>query len=104
FELRRAPLVLHSFPTRRSSDLVEQRPNHRRCVSVSGKMVVECPAHVFGSNDSTGTNAVGAQHRLDPPPERASVPRRVGRAEAHLDRKSTRLNSSHLGISYAVFC
>src|SRR5262245_63625093 len=26
-----------------------------------------------------------------------------GRIEA-LDRKSTRLNSSHLGISYAVFC
>src|SRR5258705_7151946 len=25
-------------------------------------------------------------------------------AVAHLDRKSTRLNSSHLGISYAVFC
>src|SRR5258705_3223111 len=24
--------------------------------------------------------------------------------EAHPDRKSTRLNSSHLGISYAVFC
>src|SRR5205814_10550687 len=23
---------------------------------------------------------------------------------AHADRKSTRLNSSHLGISYAVFC
>src|SRR5438045_6379482 len=27
-------------------------------------------------------------------------PRRLGRE----DRKSTRLNSSHLGISYAVFC
>src|SRR5258705_2821306 len=25
-------------------------------------------------------------------------------ASAGLDRKSTRLNSSHLGISYAVFC
>src|SRR5436853_7469083 len=25
-------------------------------------------------------------------------------AGARLDRKSTRLNSSHLGISYAVFC
>src|SRR5205814_8070770 len=25
-------------------------------------------------------------------------------AAASLDRKSTRLNSSHLGISYAVFC
>src|ERR1035438_3472096 len=30
---------------------------------------------------------------------------RIGRAaRAKLDRKSTRLNSSHLGISYAVFC
>src|SRR5262245_62667379 len=36
---------------------------------------------------------------------------RVGQPHAHgavgqlgLDRKSTRLNSSHLGISYAVFC
>src|SRR5690349_22046851 len=26
------------------------------------------------------------------------------RAELHLDRKSTRLNSSHVEISYAVFC
>src|ERR1035441_6900625 len=25
-------------------------------------------------------------------------------AETRIDRKSTRLNSSHLGISYAVFC
>src|SRR2546430_11011045 len=54
-------------------------------------------------------------------PERPSVPprhrdggveeargendREVGAAvEAHLDRKSTRLNSSHSQISYAVFC
>src|SRR5438045_5442311 len=28
----------------------------------------------------------------------------VGVGWADLDRKSTRLNSSHLGISYAVFC
>src|SRR5258705_4094597 len=27
-----------------------------------------------------------------------------GRAGRQADRKSTRLNSSHLGISYAVFC
>src|SRR5258705_3445851 len=37
-----------------------------------------------------------------------AAPRRISRsAPAHrrtLDRKSTRLNSSHLGISYAVFC
>src|SRR2546426_4094523 len=41
----------------------------------------------------------------------AGCPRRVGRDDAvrlerrpHQDRKSTRLNSSHLVISYAVFC
>src|SRR5689334_24543844 len=30
--------------------------------------------------------------------------RRTGRAERRQDRKSTRLNSSHSSISYAVFC
>src|SRR2546427_12602340 len=30
--------------------------------------------------------------------------RRAGRARRHQDRKSTRLNSSHSQISYAVFC
>src|ERR1035438_331219 len=40
---------------------------------------------------------------------RASLPRQQRPApdpcrETPLDRKSTRLNSSHLGISYAVFC
>src|SRR3712207_8272269 len=29
---------------------------------------------------------------------------RTGTRRAHLDRKSTRLNSSHANISYAVFC
>src|SRR5438045_9094613 len=53
------------------------------------------------------------------PPARAALARRLASAlatryaitldasgdpEAFLDRKSTRLNSSHLGISYAVFC
>src|SRR5262245_64802170 len=35
-------------------------------------------------------------------PRRRSIP--VAAAGGHSDRKSTRLNSSHLGISYAVFC
>src|SRR5262245_65070140 len=37
---------------------------------------------------------------FDAPPERGGS----GATIAILDRKSTRLNSSHLGISYAVFC
>src|SRR3712207_7276294 len=33
-----------------------------------------------------------------------SVPQRWAEAVTRLDRKSTRLNSSHANISYAVFC
>src|SRR5205814_10438810 len=45
-----------------------------------------------------------------PPAPRARAPRPPSRPSARScypvsrDRKSTRLNSSHLGISYAVFC
>src|SRR3712207_7752363 len=34
----------------------------------------------------------------------AGASRDLGDARAHEDRKSTRLNSSHANISYAVFC
>src|SRR5262245_63729586 len=37
-------------------------------------------------------------------PASAAGPGRPGSPPAARDRKSTRLNSSHLGISYAVFC
>src|SRR5690242_20933135 len=40
----------------------------------------------------------GEDQRRDP-----AQPRH-GRVERRLDRKSTRLNSSHMSISYAVFC
>src|SRR3712207_7022346 len=52
-------------------------------------------------------------HRADPPgtPSLVSRLRRAarrggaeGRARKEQDRKSTRLNSSHANISYAVFC
>src|SRR5262245_66604975 len=43
--------------------------------------------------------------RLASSPSRSRVPSRLRRpAPLARDRKSTRLNSSHLGISYAVFC
>src|SRR5262245_64520431 len=43
--------------------------------------------------------ALRNERRETPNPLRASGP-----FITHQDRKSTRLNSSHLGISYAVFC
>src|SRR2546430_6515376 len=42
-------------------------------------------------------------HTTPSPAERASRAERLQRVEAQ-DRKSTRLNSSHSQISYAVFC
>src|SRR5438876_3611739 len=74
---------LHSFPTRRSSDL--------RVPLLARKK--------------------GQHNRLHPrPPERkhlhqALLRTAVGRLLSRdQDRKSTRLNSSHPSISYAVFC
>src|SRR3712207_8764875 len=41
-------------------------------------------------------------HRLDQ--RRQPPPLRIGQDPRRADRKSTRLNSSHANISYAVFC
>src|SRR5204863_3829151 len=77
---------LHSFPTRRSSDLLKQcegfcrfrtRSTRRRRDSSRGRW--PC----WNATVSTASTAT------DP---------------ATRDRKSTRLNSSHVEISYAVFC
>src|SRR5437899_7271395 len=70
---------LHSFPTRRSSDL------HGACLGAS--------AHVCSRVRAKTAIFQGIDHES----------RRRKRGEER-DRKSTRLNSSHLGISYAVFC
>src|SRR5438477_6412107 len=78
-----ADLILHSFPTRRSSDLrgVPQDPAGR-CA---------------GSAHATGDRGA--------PAPRAFARRHLGRTlSGGEDRKSTRLNSSHMSISLAVFC
>src|SRR5690349_22131843 len=52
---------------------------------------------------SSGTSSDGDDHRLQLPQFTVhSVSRRSDPKQ--LDRKSTRLNSSHVEISYAVFC
>src|SRR5256885_11836212 len=54
-----------------------------------------------------GADLIGGPVAIEPRPAEARAPRvvlgeRIGITKA--DRKSTRLNSSHLVISYAVFC
>src|SRR5947209_15072597 len=78
-------LYLHSFPTRRSSDLA----NREESVQPSLKTDEE--------RSSRGAQDQGAQYRIAPA-SMESVP------DFKLDRKSTRLNSSHANTSYAVFC
>src|SRR2546426_8318943 len=68
------------FPTRRSSDLIR-----------------------FPSLDAGAAPAPETQDRR-PPRAQRSVIEAPDRQVQEADRKSTRLNSSHLVISYAVFC
>src|SRR5262245_63810546 len=87
---------LPSFPTRRSSDL-DGAPDAAHeaddAVVLAGLRPVRDRHEVDDLADAVG--------REEPCQED------VGVRQVHLappDRKSTRLNSSHLGISYAVFC
>src|SRR5439155_21643264 len=90
------------FPTRRSSDLLvsQSTPKTFMCPSarfvpgvrkeqkdyaINGGPVGCCPER----NNGTNTTLTGVANAL------------IG---IRLDRKSTRLNSSHVAISYAVFC
>src|SRR5687768_17858808 len=55
------------------------------------------------ADEGTGQRRSHGVHRLRERPVRRPRPRRV-RSRQGRDRKSTRLNSSHGYISYAVFC
>src|SRR5690606_41220011 len=87
---------LHSFPTRRSSDLsVDSIPtstdkeDHVSMGVTSGRKLMEVVSNVqHGLAIELLCNTQGLEF-LRP---------------MKTDRKSTRLNSSHVKISYAVFC
>src|SRR5205807_9146547 len=87
---------LHAFPTRRSSDL-------RPPVCPGGQGVGQRPRQRGGSvrGDRRDQDRRPADQDQGGDPECA--PART-RDHPPGDRKSTRLNSSHLVISYAVFC
>src|SRR5947208_6341463 len=82
-----AHLVLHSFPTRRSSDLQKMR-------NVVSRTNVD---HAWARARVRQVAAPGTTLR-------PSAPAWIYQLVQPLDRKSTRLNSSHQIISYAVFC
>src|SRR5207245_6973489 len=92
-----ARAALASFPTRRSSDLHDE-------IAEPG-----VGAHELGADDDEEREAEAHAERHDDPRQRGGddhAPDQLAtaRAQAGRDRKSTRLNSSHGSISYAVFC
>src|SRR5256885_3048967 len=78
------PALLPYRHHRQKADLRRRRPDHPRA-------------------DRAGRSAPGLRRRRPLRPAR-HPPRLCPGHLSRLDRKSTRLNSSHLVISYAVFC
>src|SRR5690606_41137031 len=91
--------VLHSFPTRRSSDL---EIHMAVFLFLAGQPSRNAEARLLGAPIQDSEHADGltsiAPKRPDPGITGDTVPLHI------IDRKSTRLNSSHVKISYAVFC
>src|SRR5690606_40164394 len=90
--------ALPSFPTRRSSDLHAERAPPAVGPVRLGQLVRTAaePGQVLPA----GGSPAGVQDRLGVP---EPGPSEHGRVRPQ-DRKSTRLNSSHVKTSYAVFC
>src|SRR5690606_40780493 len=104
FSGRAGPLrVLHSFPTRRSSDLQTLidfvREHSKVPVIETGAGVCHTYVESTAKLDDAASIVVNAKVSR-PSVCNALDTMIVDRA----DRKSTRLNSSHVKISYAVFC
>src|SRR5205814_9054777 len=86
------PRDLHSFPTRRSSDLGARE--NSLTLAIGSTVGRGCRGRSSSSLRGSGANPSALRTSRTP----------VGLSGEWRDRKSTRLNSSHLGISYAVFC
>src|SRR5690606_41980202 len=86
--------ALPSFPTRRSSDL--HQPGHGRPRRGAGAALAEGQRGLVAGEapqEEVRRRFEGVEEQGRPEPGHGAE-----------DRKSTRLNSSHVKISYAVFC
>src|SRR5690606_41473700 len=87
-------LYLHSFPTRRSSDLFfteSSTSDEMKAAKQQALLRIVKSAYEYLQNHTAPEAVVYAVSLLEDD-------------ELFKDRKSTRLNSSHVKISYAVFC
>src|SRR5205814_3939802 len=73
--------------------IIEPTPN--KATAVNATAATSAPSPRANRNGARGTSAPTPKEKNEDSAAPQGEPR---------DRKSTRLNSSHLGISYAVFC
>src|SRR5699024_12223129 len=94
----------HPFPTRRSSDLTRQPE------SASPPMLLKMTSHrsirsatvsMSAPTDTTGEWRFGTRILVSQSPPSITKVQRFDLVPSARDRKSTRLNSSHVSISYA---
>src|SRR5205807_10083496 len=84
---------LHSFPTRRSSDLAALE------LEIDQQQPDDVRRQIHHKHDREDPRVRQPDSEIEREPRIFTIVFVV-----NLDRKSTRLNSSHLVISYAVFC
>src|SRR5699024_11464985 len=88
-------LDLHSFPTRRSSDLIDS--DYENIMKQKETLIMD--AHPLLANQY-----VDLSEKITKLESTFQKYSEANKFERLIDRKSTRLNSSHVSISYAVFC
>src|SRR2546426_7401458 len=117
---RRCPTPLHGASSGHHSDDHQPQRQRRRLPMSMRHAHLPCRVNARTPPDAECARSVGAARaisaRIRKPAERGTAPGRPCRFllkrfayaflrwQSGLDRKSTRLNSSHLVISYAVFC
>src|SRR5699024_11960053 len=91
----------HYFPTRRSSDLLKNKPSITYTLIILN-IVMYIVMTLFGGTENIANlvrfGAKYSPYIINGQNWRLITPMFIQ------DRKSTRLNSSHVSISYAVFC
>src|SRR5699024_12727256 len=93
-----------SFPTRRSSDLTAAA--HRKILTLPPAAAF-CSEELYTFSNTRGTERMKVGRKVAMTSSRVAVsgtcPMGTPAQMVSTDRKSTRLNSSHVSISYAVF-
>src|SRR5207249_10873052 len=95
--------ALHSFPTRRSSDLGVVIPRDEDDLRALVRYAAEYTIPLIARGAGTGLagESLGPGLVVDMSRHFRFI---LAIDATSVDRKSTRLNSSHVSISYAVFC